>query len=183
MKIYKKATLLVFLFFVFIGYTQSEDKKDEKEKTEKTKNKENSSEEIVTKTIRIKGANGEEKVITEQQIITKKSELKLNPDEEDEDTNRTAVYSPQTVSVKNAGKTSSEKLYSSIPNGSGYIFTIIDENGEKMLKARPLSNGYYLVNFGNDNNCLGHFDDAKNLILETYDSTSDSIVSTSYKLK
>ncbi|MBW1297206.1 hypothetical protein [Aquimarina litoralis] len=177
MKVYTKIVSLAFLFSVFIGHAQSE------EKTAETKPKENSSEETVTKTIRIKGANGEEKIITEQQIITKKSELQLNPDEEDEDTNRTAVYSPQEVSIKNAGKTSSEKLYSSIPNGSGFIFTIIDENGEKMLKARPLSNGYYLVNFGGNNNSLGHFDESKNLILETYDATSDSIVSSSYKLK
>ncbi|WP_299216560.1 hypothetical protein [uncultured Aquimarina sp.] len=175
-------TIMLFLC-TCINYAQSEDKKEEKEKAEETKAKENTSEEVVTKIIRIKGANGEEKVIKQQQVITKKSEVKLSPDEEDGETNRTAVYTPQKVSVKNSGTTSNEKIYSSISDGSGYILTLIDEKGEKTSKAKPISNGYYLVNTGPKDNCLGHFDENKNLILETYDSSTDAIVTLTYKLK
>ncbi len=183
MKIFKKLVVLILLLCTYTTYAQSEDKKEGKDNSEKTKPKENSSEEIVTKTIRIKGANGEEKVIKQQQVITKKSEVKLSPDEEDDKTNRTAVYAPEKVSVKNSGATSSEKIYSSIPDGNGYILTLIDEKGEKTAKAKPLSNDYYLINNGVNDNCLGHFDDAKNLIIETYDSETDAILTVTYKLK
>ncbi|WP_299437158.1 hypothetical protein [uncultured Aquimarina sp.] len=183
MKTLKKSITIMLLFCAFINYAQSEEKKEEKEKAEETKAKENTSEEVVTKIIRIKGANGEEKVIKQQQVITKKSEVKLSPDEKDGETNRTAVYTPQKVSVKNSGTTSNEKLYSSIPDGTGYMLTLIDEKGEKISKAKPLSNGYYLVNMGSKDNCLGHFDEAKNLILETYDSATDAVVILTYKLK
>ncbi|WP_299311935.1 hypothetical protein [uncultured Aquimarina sp.] len=173
------ATIMLFLC-TFINYAQSEEKKEEKEKAEA---KENTSEEVVTKIIRIKGANGEEKVIKQQQVITKKSEVKLSPDEEDGETNRTAVYTPQKVSVKNSGTTSNENIYSSIPDGSGYILTLIDEKGEKTSKAKPVSNGYYIINNGAKDNCLGRFDESKNLILETYDTVKDSIITLTYKLK
>ena len=173
---------IVFLFCAFINYAQSEDKKEESKETEATKAKENSSEEIVTKIIRIKGANGEEKVIKQQQVITKKSGMKLNPDDESK-TNQTASYTPAEVSIKNSGTTSNEKLYSSIPDGKGYILMLIDEKGEKTSKAKPISNGYYLVNNGPKDNCLGYFDESKNLILETYDSDTDAILKITYKLK
>ncbi|MHA7059093.1 hypothetical protein ACWGOQ_0017840 [Aquimarina sp. M1] len=179
------STLITILFFfcTFVSYAQSEEKKEEKEQSTASKAKENSSEEIVTKIIRIKGANGEEKVIKQQQVITKKSEVKLSPNEEHDETNRTAVYTPQEVSIKNAGTTSTQKIYSSVADGTGYIVTLIDEKGEKIAKAKPLSNGYYLINSGKNNNYLGHFDNAKNLVIETYDSATDAIVSVTYKLK
>ncbi|WP_298540573.1 hypothetical protein [uncultured Aquimarina sp.] len=183
MKTLKNLVIIMLFLCTFINYAQSEDKKEEKEKAEEMKAKENTSEEVVTKIIRIKGANGEEKVIKQQQVITKKSEVKLSPDEEDGETNRTAVYAPEKVSIKNSGTTSSEKIYSSIPDGSGYILTLIDEKGEKTSKAKPVSNGYYLVNMGPKDNCLGHFDESKNLIMETYDTVKDSVITLSYKLK
>ncbi len=171
--------IAIILFFSgFITYAQSEE-----EKSTETKPKENSSEEVVTKIIRIKGANGEEKVIKQQQVITKKSEVTLNPDEEDDETNRTAVYKPQKVSIKNAGTTSNERIYSSVPDGTGYILTLIDKQGEKISKAKLLSNGYYIINSGIKDNSLGHFDEAKNLVLETYDTVKDSVITLTYKLK
>ncbi|SEK57394.1 hypothetical protein SAMN04487910_0855 [Aquimarina amphilecti] len=182
MKAIKNIMVIILFFSGFITYAQSEENKEE-EKPEAPKPKENSSEEVVTKIIRIKGANGEEKVIKQQQVITKKSEVKLNPNEEDNETNRTAVYAPQKVSVKNSGTTSNEKIYSSVPDGTGYILTLIDEKGEKISKAKLLSNGYYLINSGLKDNCLGHFDESKNLILETYNSVTDSILTLTYKLK
>ncbi|MDH7445800.1 hypothetical protein [Aquimarina sp. 2201CG14-23] len=182
MKTLQNFLTIVFFMCICTTYAQSEEKKEEKETPEEAKPKENSSEEIVTKIIRIKGPNGEEKVIKEQQVITKKTDIKLNPDEEDQ-TNRTAVYSPQKVSIKNSGTTSNEKIYSSVPDGTGYVLTLIDENGEKISKAKPVSNGYYLINIGPKDNCLGRFDESKNLIIETYDAATDSVVSLTYKLK
>ncbi|MFD2562581.1 hypothetical protein [Aquimarina rubra] len=183
MKTLRNVVTLLFFFCTILGYSQSEEKKDEKEKVEETKAKENTSEEVVTKIIRIKGANGEEKVIKQQQVITKKSEVKLSPDEEDGETNRTAVYTPEKVSIKNSGTTSNEKIYSSIPDGNGYVLTLIDEKGEKTSKAKPLSNGYYLINNGANDNCLGRFDESKNLIIETYDAATDAVITLTYKLK
>lgn len=185
MKTFNNIIVIILFLSGFITYGQSkeEENNNEEEKSTETKPKENSSEEVVTKIIRIKGANGEEKVIKQQQVITKKSEVTLNPDEEDDETNRTAVYKPQKVSVKNAGTTSNERIYSSVPDGTGYILTLIDEQGEKISKAKLLSNGYYIINSGIKDNCLGHFDEAKNLVLETYDTVKDSVITLTYKLK
>ncbi|WP_108804024.1 hypothetical protein [Aquimarina sp. Aq107] len=183
MKTFNNIIVIILLFSGFITYAQSEENNNEEEKKTETKPKENSSEEVVTKIIRIKGANGEEKVIKQQQVITKKSEVTLNPNEEDDETNRTAVYTPEKVSVKNAGTTSNEKIYSSVPDGTGYILTLIDEQGEKISKAKLLSNGYYIINSGIKDNCLGHFDESKNLVLETYDTVKDSVITLTYKLK
>ncbi|WP_378173371.1 hypothetical protein [Aquimarina sp. SS2-1] len=177
-----RTVITVMLFFcTMVNYAQSEEKKEEKDKP--TEAKENSSEEVVTKIIRIKGANGEEKVIKQQQVITKKSEVKLNPDEDDDETNRTAVYTPEKVSIKNSGTTSSQKIYSRVADGTGYVLTLIDENGEKTSKAMPLSNGYYLIHNGVKDNSLGHFDDAKNLVIETYDTSTDAVIKLTYRLK
>ena len=106
----------------------------------------------------------------------------MTPEDESE-INHTATYTPEEVSIQNSGVTSTEKIYSSIPDGTGYILTIIDEKGQKTSKARVLSNGYYIVHMGLKDNCVGHFDENKNLVLETYDSEQDKVISLSYKLK
>lgn len=187
MKALKNTIITILLCCSFTGFAQSDTKEKDKNTKDtdtivKAGNKENTSEETITKIIRIKGANGEEKVIKEQQVITKKSNIKLNPEDESE-VNQTATYTPEEVSIKNSGVTSSDKIYSSIPDGTGYILTIMDEKGQKTSKARPLSNGYFIVHNGLRDNCIGHFDDNKNLILEMYDSEKDTVISLSYKQK
>jgi len=180
MKMFKNVLLAGCIMYTCSNFAQSKEQKEVKTETKETKPKENSSEETVTKIIRIKGANGEEKVITQQQVITKKSKIKLNPDEEDGDTNRTALYAPETVSIKNGGTTSNEKIYKKIADGKGYILTLIDETGEKTSKARPISNGYYLIHMGAKDNCLGRFDQNKNLILEMFDQATNAVVQKKY---
>lgn len=162
----------------FSGLAQTE---VETETESKSSNK-NSSQETVTKIIRIKGPNGEEKVIKQEEVITKEGKIKFNP-EDDEKTNQTAVYEDAQVSVQKSGSTTSNtEGYTKVEDGKGYLITLTDKNGSKVTKARLLSNGYYIINLGNQNNGVGHFDDNNNLIIETYDSQSDSIVSLTYKL-
>ncbi|GAA3511396.1 hypothetical protein GCM10022393_26470 [Aquimarina addita] len=159
----------------FLGFGQSE-------KTEINDSipKKNISQEIVTKTIKVKGANGEEKIITQEQVITKESELKLNPDDQDK-TNQTATYSPEEVSVKNSDSFSNEKLYSLTEDGKNYIIKFVDEKGERVSKAVLLSNDYYLIHNGDKDNCLGHFGENKILIIEMFDSETNSVVNKEYK--
>ncbi len=146
-----------------------------------SKPKENSSKETVTKIIRIKGPNGEEKVIKKQEVITKKSEIKLNPGDEDK-TNQTAIYTDQQVQVQKSHTAAGDvEGYTKISDGKGYVMTFFNKSGNQVSKARPLSNGYYIVNSGGKDNCLGHFDKDKNFILEMYDPKSDQVITTVYK--
>ncbi len=148
--------------------------------SDETKTKENSSKETVTKIIRIKGANGEEKVIKKQEVITKKSKIKLNPGDEDK-TNQSATYTDEEVAVQKSHSSSNMETYTKIPDGKGYRMTFLNKSGNKVSKVRPLSNGYYIVNMGAKDNCLGHFDKDKNFILEVYDSSTDQVTTIIYK--
>ncbi|MEW7278887.1 hypothetical protein ABW636_09865 [Aquimarina sp. 2201CG1-2-11] len=147
--------------------------------TDQIEDKENSSEEIVTKTIRIKGANGEEKVIKKQEVITKKSKIKLNPDD-DSKTNQAAVYTDEEVSVQKSMATTNMGTYTITPDTKGHVMTFSDIP-EKKAKVRPLSNSYYVVNFGDKDNCIGHFDADKNFVLEMYNETIDQVIAKVYK--
>lgn len=142
--------------------------------------KENSSKETVTKIIRIKGANGEEKIIKKQEVITKQSKIKLNPDDEDK-TNQTATYEDQEVKVQKSEISSDMGTYTKISDGKGFRITFMDKSGSKVCKVRKLSGGYYNVNMGEKDNCIGHFDKDKNFIIEKYDSQSDQINTVVYK--
>lgn len=142
--------------------------------------KRNISEEIITKTIKVKGANGEEKIITQEQLITKESNIKLNPEDEDK-TNQTAIYTPEEVSVKNSGVATDDRKYSMTADGKGFVITFTDELGERVSKAKPLSNDYYLIVNSDNNSALGHFDEKKNLILEMYNSKTDAVIQVIYK--
>ena len=144
-----------------------------------TKTKGNTSEEIVTKIIRIKGANGEEKIIEQQEVITKTSKIQLKPEDQDK-TNQSANYLPPEVHVKKSGPTSTEKTYSKIANETGFVITLQDETGEKVSYAMLLSNGYYLVHLEEKNNCLGHFDKNDQLILERFDPITKSLQNVTY---
>ncbi len=176
----------VFIFFFIIhiqtGYSQSTDKNTSEniEKTEDTITKQNVSEEVVTKIIRIKGANGEEKVIKEQQVITKTSDLKADPKDTGK-INQNTIYTSDEVVVKNISPTSNEKQYTMVPKGKVIIITFTDEKGTRISKAKKLNNEYYLISNGPKDNCIGHIDENKNLIIETFDVKNDSIISTLYK--
>ncbi len=148
--------------------------------SEEHKGKENSSKETVTKIIRIKGPNGEEKVIKKQEVITKKSEIKLNPGDEDK-TNQSASYTDSEVQVQKSHSSSDADSYTLIPDGNGYRITLLRKSGNQTSKARPVSSGYYIVNMGEKDNCLGHFDKEKNFILERYDAKTDKVITTVYK--
>ncbi|WP_103068473.1 hypothetical protein [Aquimarina sediminis] len=170
MKILKTLIAVVFVISTAASHAQSDE----------TKGKENSSKETVTKIIRIKGANGEEKVIKKQEVITKKSEIKFNPDDENK-TNQSATYTDEEVAVEKSHTSSDMESYTITSDDKGFIITLLNKSGNKVTKVRPLSNGYYIVNSGDNNNCIGHFDKDKNLILETYDSETDEVISTVYK--
>ncbi|SHI36887.1 hypothetical protein [Aquimarina spongiae] len=171
MNTFKILTSVILLGFTSVGFSQT---------TEKPK--ENSSEETVTKIIRIKGANGEEKVITKQEVITKKSKIELNPGDEDK-TNQSAIYSDQEVQVQKSESSSDMDAYTKVTDGKGFVITLLNKTGNQVCKARPLSNGYYIINAGGKDNTVGHFDNDKNLILESYDSNTDEVITTIYKLK
>ncbi|WP_062058561.1 hypothetical protein [Aquimarina longa] len=158
------------LVSITMSYSQSEEVKTEG----------NSSKETVTKTIRIKGANGEEKVIKKEEVITKKSKLKLNPNDENK-TNQSVEYTDEEVAVQKSHSSTDIKTYTKTTDDKGFIMNLSSKSDNKTAKARALANGYYIVNFGNDDNCLGHFDDDKNFILEKYDSKMDQIMTTVYK--
>ncbi|MDY8135618.1 hypothetical protein [Aquimarina sp. 2201CG5-10] len=167
----------LFMVCVNMNYAQSEEKKTEESITPK----ENSSKETVTKIIRIKGPNGEEKVIKKEEVITKKNKIKLNPEDEGK-TNQTAIYTDDEVVVQNSDSaTSTTEGYSMVEDGKGYIITFTDKNGSKVAKARRLSNGYYIVNQGEKDNVIGHFDEEKNFIVEMYDTNTDQVISVTYK--
>ncbi len=170
MKTLKTLTTVVFMSCASIIYAQSDE----------TKSNENSSKETVTKIIRIKGPNGEEKVIKKQEVITKKGKIKLNPGDEDK-TNQTAIYGDDEVQVQKSHSSSDMGGYSKISDGKGYVMTFFNKSGNKVSKVRPVSSGYYIVNLGNKDNGLGHFDKDKNFILETYEPTTDKVITTIYK--
>ncbi len=170
MRTLKILTTTVFMSCATMIFAQSEE----------AKAKENSSKETVTKIIRIKGPNGEEKVIKKQEVITKKSKIKLNPGDEDK-TNQTAIYEDEEVKVQQSHSSSDTGTYSKISDGKGYRMTFMDKSGNKVSKVRKLSSGYYNVNMGGKDNCLGHFDKDKNFILEKYDSQLDKIITIIYK--
>ncbi len=150
--------------------------------SEEGASKENSSKETVTKIIRIKGGHGEEKVIKKEEVITKQSKIKLNPGDEDK-TNQSATYTDAEVQVQRSHSSTDEDSYTLIPDGKGYRITLLSKSGNKTTKARPVSSGYYIVNMGGKDNCLGHFDKDKNFIVERYDANNDEVITTVYKAK
>ena len=172
MKTLKIITTTILIAGSTFGYAQ----------TEENKNPENSSEEIITKIIRIKGANGEEKVIKKQEVITKKSEIKLNPEDEGK-TDQSAIYTDKVVVVKESIASTEMGSYTKIPDEKGFTITFFNTSTNQIAKARLLSNGYYIVNFGDNNNCLGHFDANKNFIIEKYDSKIDQVMTIIYNPK
>ncbi len=148
--------------------------------TDESQSKGNSSKETVTKIIRIKGPNGEEKVIKKQEVITKKAKIQFNPEDQDK-TNQTAIYGDDEVAVQKSHSSSDMGTYTKISDGKGFVMTFLNKSGNKVSKVRPVSSGYYLVNLGNKDNGLGHFDKDKNFIVETYDATADKVITTVYK--
>ncbi|GAA4278885.1 hypothetical protein [Aquimarina mytili] len=170
MRTLKILTTTVFMSCAAIVSAQSDESKP----------KENSSKETITKITRIKGPNGEEKIIKKQEVVTKKSKIKLNPGDEDK-TNQTAIYEDEEVKVQQSHSSSDIGTYSKISDGKGYRMTFIDKSGNKVSKVRKLSSGYYNVNMGEKDNCLGYFDKDQNFILEKYDANSDKIITTIYK--
>ncbi len=148
--------------------------------TNESNTKGNSSKETVTKITRIKGPNGEEKVIKKQEVITKKSKIKLNPGDE-EKTNQTAIYEDEEVKVQQSHTSSENGRYTLISDGKGYRITFLEKSGNTTSKVRPLGSGYYNVHMGEKNNAFGHFDKDKNFVLETYDAKMDKIITTIYK--
>lgn len=150
--------------------------------TEENKGQENSSEETITKIIRIKGANGEEKVIKKQEVVITKSEVKLNPEDEGK-TDQSAIYMDKEVIIKESLASTETGSYTKIPDEKGFVITFFNESDNQIAKMRPLSKGYYIVNFGDNNNCLGYFDTDKNFIIEKYDSKIDQVTVVVYKAK
>lgn len=147
--------------------------------TAQQKTDDNSSEEVVTKTIRIKGGNGEEKVIKKKEVITKKSNIEFNPLEEDA-TNRTAIYNDEKVSVKKSHSSTDMDSYAMVADAKGFTITFISKTGTKTAKLRAISKDYYLINNGYKDNSVGHFDSDKNFIVESYNETTDQIMTTIY---
>jgi len=172
MKTLKTLTTLLCFGFACTGFAQSEE----------TDAKDNLSTETVTKIIRIKGANGEEKVIKKEEVITKRSKIKFNPEDEDK-VNQTATYSDAEVQVQKSNSSTEIASYTMITDGKGYRMTFLNKTGNQVSKVRPISNNYYIVNLGEKNNGVGHFDADKNFILEMYDAQSDEIMTTIYKSK
>ncbi|PKV51060.1 hypothetical protein ATE84_3129 [Aquimarina sp. MAR_2010_214] len=171
MKTLKTLITVVFMICTAVNHAQSDEKSDNK----------NSSQETVTKIIRIKGPNGEEKVIKKQEVITKKGKIKFSPDGKDK-INQSAIYEDDEVVVQKFQTTSDMAGYTKVTDEKGFIVTLLHKSGNKVAKIRPLSNGYYIVNSGDNNNCLGHFDKDENLILEMYDSKIDEVTTTVYKV-
>ncbi|WP_106793755.1 hypothetical protein [Aquimarina sp. Aq78] len=170
MKTLKTLITALFMICTAVNHAQSDEKKD----------KQNSSQETVTKTIRIKGPNGEEKVIKKQEVITKKSKIRFSPDGEDQ-INQSAIYEDDEVVVQKFETTSDMVGYTKVADEKGFTVTFLNKSGDKVAKVRPLKNGYYIVNSGGNDNCLGHFDTDKNFILEMYDSKIDKVTTIVYK--
>ena len=144
--------------------------------------KENLSQETVTKIIRIKGLNGEEKVIKQEQKITKKSALKLNPSDSNK-TNQSVSYAPEVVEISNLNSNiENNKPFSLIPDGTGYIITIIENNIKKVGKVRPVKDDMYIVHFDKQNNFLGYFTNENDFVILNYNPTKDNIETTQYKV-
>ncbi|WP_108867357.1 hypothetical protein [Aquimarina aquimarini] len=172
MKILKTLMIALIVIPTTAIYSQSDIKNDNG----------NSSTETVTKIIRIKGPNGEEKVIKKQEVITKKSKMQLNPDDEGK-TNQSVTYINDEVAVKKSHSSSDIRSYTKVADQKGFIMTFLDKSGNKVVKARPLSgtSGYYIVNSGDTNNSVGYFDEDKNFIVEMYDSKTDGIITIVYR--
>ncbi|WP_146052882.1 hypothetical protein [Aquimarina sp. I32.4] len=167
-----KTLMIVLIMIPTTIYSQSDIKNDNG----------NSSTETVTKIIRIKGPNGEEKIIKKQEVITKKSKMQLNPNDEGK-TNQSVIYVNDEVAVKKSHSSSDIRSYTKVPDQKGFIMTFLDKSGNKVVKVRPLSgtSGYYIVNSGDTNNSIGYFDEDKNFIVEMYDSKTDGIITIVYR--
>ncbi|WP_025739821.1 hypothetical protein [Aquimarina pacifica] len=177
MKTLKTLFILLLIFSPTISIAQSEETSP---KTEEIVPKENSSKETVVKTIRIKGANGEEKIIKKEEVITKKSKIELNPDDLDK-TNQSAAYKDEEVIIEKSHSSSDMDSYTKVADEKGFQITLISKSETTLSKARLIGDGYYLVNFGAKDNCIGHFDKDQNFILETYNPKTDQIITTVYK--
>ncbi|WP_271781871.1 hypothetical protein [Aquimarina algiphila] len=169
MKTLQTLFTLTFMICASVNYAQEDENKTK-----------NSSEEIVTKIIRIKGPNGEEKVIKKQEVIKKKSQIKLNPGDENK-TNQSAQYTEDEVIVQKSHSSSDMEKYNKVSDDKGFVITFLKKEGNQVSKVRPIGSGYYLVNMGEKDNCVGHFDKDKNFILEAYDTKTDEIITTVYQ--
>ena len=168
--------ILVILMIIIPGIFWGQEVNSEKN------NKENLSQETVTKIIRIKGPNGEEKVIKQEQKITKKSALKLDPNDSTQ-TNQSVSYAPEVVEISNPNlNTENNKPFSLIPDGTGYIITIIENNIKKVGKVRPVKDDMYIVYFDKQNNFLGYFKNKNDFIILSYNPTEDKIETAEYKV-
>lgn len=169
MKTLKTLITLILMICVSVNYAQEEEN-----------NTKNSSEEIVTKIIRVKGPNGEEKVIKKQEVIKKKSKIKLNPGDE-EKTNQSAEYTDDEIVIEKSHSSSDMEKYTKVTDDKGFVITFLKKEGNQVSKVRAIGSGYYLVNMGEKDNCVGHFDKDKNFILEAYDIITDEIITTVYQ--
>lgn len=172
----KTFTLLSLTLLISAAtYSQTETKTINTESSTK-----NTSQETITKIIRIKGPNGEEKIIKQEEVITKAGKIKLNSaDQKKEDIN--AVYEDE-VSVQKSGSTTSNiEGYTKAADGKGYIITLTDQKGSQVAKVRPLSDGYYNVHINANTNYLGKFDAQNNFIVKKYDPAADQMVTKTYK--
>ncbi|TPN89062.1 hypothetical protein [Aquimarina algicola] len=143
-------------------------------------NTKNSSTEVVTKIIRIKGPNGEEKVITKKEVITKKSKIELNPEDENK-TNQSATYSDEEVQIEKSSDSSADQTYTKVADENGFTMTFSDKSKDNTFKVRPINKEYYIVSLDNNNNFFGYFDTENNFIIETYDHKIDKVITTIYK--
>ncbi|RZS93666.1 hypothetical protein [Aquimarina brevivitae] len=141
---------------------------------------ENISQETITKIIRIKGPNGEEKVIKQEQKITKKSSIQLNPDDSTQ-TNQDAMYTDAIVEVS-SGSLSNAQEFSMVPDGNGYLIVYIEDGIKKIGKARPLNEKYYIVHFEEKDNKLGHFDTENHFVIQEYDAEKDEIATKRFEV-
>ena len=118
-------------------------------------------------------------MIKKQEVITKKSKIKLNPDDNGK-TNQAAVYTDEEVAVQKSMATTNTGTYTITPDTKGHVMSFSDI-ADKKAKVRALSNNYYIVHFGDKDNCIGHFDTDKNFVLEMYDETIDQVIAKMYK--
>ena len=171
-----KKSLITFFFIVgsFMAFAQTDI-------TEQIP-KRNTSEETVIKIIKIRTADGEEKIIKQEETITKSSAITLDSLNLDK-LNVDATYGHAEVSIKKSNPATSANIngYIKVLDKQGFLITLMDESGSRIGTARPLKHEYFLLHFRNNNYGIGYFDPEDNFILETYDRSIDQVIPIAYR--
>lgn len=146
--------------------------------------KQNISTETVTKTIRVKWPNGEEKIITKEEVIVKKSGISFDPNDENK-TNQEAQYDSTKVEIKVSDfetKIPAKTYTSETIEDTVHITFWEGDISEKAILSK-INDKFYIVKYEKGSTSLGYFKEGNKFVLETKKENAEEMERTTYHLK